>query len=107
MEHINLPGFQLLEKIGQGRTGTVWAARQLSPERTVALKIFHPQLFKEREFLVRLVADMQTAAQIEHPGMVRIYDAGVFEDFVFCTSEFVVGCPVRELLDRKDRKSVV
>ena len=101
MEQINLPGFRLLEKIGQGSTGTVWAARQLSPERTVALKIFHPQLFKEREFLVHFVADMQTAAQIDHPGVVRIYDAGVHEDFVFCTSEFVVGCPVRELLDRK------
>lgn len=101
MEHINLPGYRILEKIGQGRTGTVWAARQLSPERTVALKIFHPQLFNDREFLVHLVADIQAASQIEHPGMVRIYDAGVYEDFVFCTSEFVIGCPVRELLDRK------
>ena len=101
MEQINLPGFRILEKIGQGRTGTVWAARQLSPERTVALKIFHPQLFKEREFLVHFVADMQAAAQIDHPGVVRIYDAGVYEDFVYCTSEFNVGCSVRELLDRK------
>src|SRR5262245_30537471 len=45
-----LPGYELLEKLGQGGMGTVFKARQLSMDRLVAVKILHPKLAGNREF---------------------------------------------------------
>src|SRR5262249_19180714 len=49
-----IPGYQILDKLGQGSMGTVYKARQLSMNRLVAVKVLHPRLAANPEFLKRL-----------------------------------------------------
>src|SRR6516165_3651147 len=49
--HEQIPGYQLLEKVGQGSMGTVYKARQLSMNRLVAIKMLHPRVAAKKELL--------------------------------------------------------
>src|SRR5262245_55513228 len=57
-----IPGYQLLEKLGQGSMGTVYKARQMSMNRLVAVKVLHPRLAANPEFLPRLTREAHLAA---------------------------------------------
>jgi tRNA A-37 threonylcarbamoyl transferase component Bud32 len=100
---IDLPGYEILEKIGQGGMATVWAARQLSLDRTVAIKILSPQLVLDPDVLRRFRQEAQATAKLKHPGIVQVYDAGEHKGLVYLVLEYVAGCTVAELLDRKGR----
>ena len=51
-----IPGYHLMEKLGQGAMGVVYKARQASMDRLVAVKLLHPKLAADPEFLTRLTA---------------------------------------------------
>ena len=99
----NLPGYEILEKIGNGAMATVWTARQLSLDRVVAVKILSPHLLRDEEAIRRFRFEAQAAAKLNHPAIVQIYDAGSFEGIAYLVMEFVAGCTVDELLERKRR----
>ncbi len=68
--------FQLLEAVGEGASGQVFRARQLTPARDVALKVLWPcsraEAFDQRREAALL-------SQLEHPGIARLYEVGVWE----------------------------
>ena len=97
----NLPGYEILEKVGEGAMATVWTARQLSLERIVAIKILSSHLLRDEEAIRRFQLEAQAAAKLNHPGIVQIYDAASLEGWVYLVMEFVAGCTVAELLSRK------
>jgi serine/threonine protein kinase len=100
---INLPGYEVLRKIGEGGMATVWAARQVSLDRIVAIKILTPRLILDPVVLQRFRQEAQSTAKLKHPGIVQVYDAGEHEGLAYLVLEFVAGCTVAELLDRKGR----
>ena len=57
-----IPGYQLLEKLGQGSMGTVFKARQLSMNRLVAIKVLLPRLAANPEFIDRFQREARAAA---------------------------------------------
>jgi serine/threonine protein kinase len=99
----DLPGYEILEKVGEGAMAAVWTARQLSLDRVVAIKILSPRLVRDDEAIQRFRLEAQAAAKLNHPGIVQIYDAGSSEGLVYLVMEFVAGCTVGELLERKRR----
>ncbi len=98
-----LPGYKIIEKVGEGAMAAVWTARQLSLDRVVAIKILSPRLVRDEEAIQRFRLEAQAAAKLNHPGIVQIYDAGSHEGLVYLVMEFVAGCTVGELLERKRR----
>ena len=58
-----IPGYQLVDKLGQGTTGTVFKARQLSMDRLVAIKILSPRLASNKEYLARFQREAHLAAK--------------------------------------------
>src|SRR6266850_828322 len=70
--------YLLREKIGEGGMGSVWRARQEMIGRDVALKMIHPALVTP-VFRSRFVSEIELLGQLDHPGIVRIFDAGVHE----------------------------
>lgn len=87
--------YQVEKELGRGGAGTVFAARDLAIERRVALKVYHRRGRVERE---RLLAEARTPAQIEHPGVVRIFDLD--ERLGAIAMEWVQGGSVRRELGR-------
>ena len=70
-------GRYLLEtKISQGGMATVWRARDDVLARPVAIKILHPHLSEDHEFLQRFRREALAAARLSHPNIVSIYDTG-------------------------------
>lgn len=72
-----IAGRYLLEtKISQGGMATVWKARDNVLARPVAVKILHPHLSQDHEFLERFRREALAAARLSHPNIVSIYDTG-------------------------------
>jgi WD40 repeat protein/tRNA A-37 threonylcarbamoyl transferase component Bud32 len=90
--------FQLLERVGLGSFGAVWRARDPELDRTVALKIPHPQLLAASDDLARFHREARAAAQLRHPGIVAIYEVVVLDGLPTLVSEFVDGVPLKDLL---------
>jgi hypothetical protein len=97
------PGSRLGEFViealaGRGGMGVVYRARQLRPERTVALKVIAPELAQDPTFRARFERESEIAAQIEHPNVIPVYavddDAGV----LYIAMRFVEGTDLRAIL---------
>ena len=70
-------GYKLLRKLGEGGMGVVYAAQQDAPlRRTVALKLLKPGMDSQR-ILGRFAMERQVLAQLNHPGICRVLDAGI------------------------------
>jgi serine/threonine protein kinase len=80
INHLELPGYEVLEVLGQGGFATVYRARQLAVGREVALKIDSRTLSSDRD-RQRFMREVTAAGQLSgHPHVVAVYDAGVLPD---------------------------
>jgi serine/threonine protein kinase len=105
MKPFELPGYEIIEKIGEGGMATVWKARQVSLDRLVAIKVLSKQAAPDKEALERFRLEAQAAARINHHGIVQVYDAGQVDGLPYYVMEFIEGCSVGDLLERKGRLS--
>ncbi|MCC5863549.1 MAG: tetratricopeptide repeat protein [Wenzhouxiangella sp.] len=71
----SIPGFELIELIGHGGMGSVFRARQLNPEREVAIKLIRADLVSDQAS-DRLVREAHLLGRLDHPGIARVYAAG-------------------------------
>ena len=68
--------YTVREKLGEGAMGSVWRAKQELVGRDVALKIIHPSMVTP-PLQGRFISEIELLGQLNHPGIVRIYDAGM------------------------------
>lgn len=99
-EYENLTGqsigpYLVGERLGEGGTGIVYAARQENPiRREVAIKCIKPGM-DTREVLARFAVERQTLALLDHPGIARVIDAGATErGRPYFVMELVRGTPI-------------
>jgi hypothetical protein len=83
-----------LEQVGEGGRGTVYRARQVSLDRTVAVKILRPDL-PEQGFAVAFEREGRLMAALAHPNLVTIYDSGKADGHNYLVTEFVPGSTLR------------
>ncbi|NLX97258.1 MAG: protein kinase [Rhodopirellula sp.] len=86
--------FQFLRNLGSGAFGTVWLARDQQLDRVVAVKVPLKGTLtaKEEELFLR---EAKSAAQLHHPHIVRVYEAGRDGEQVFIVSEFIEGTTLK------------
>jgi len=92
--------YRLDDLIGDGGMGTVYRAYDLNLERTVALKVMHAHIARNAEFRARLTQEAKTAAQLDHPSIVRIFDFGQYDGGQYIAMEYVGGGSLRAHLQR-------
>src|SRR4051812_30339885 len=73
---IDVPGYALHEKLGEGGMGVVYKATQLKLNRTVALKMILGSGAASSRELIRFLAEAEAVAAIDHPNVVKVYDSG-------------------------------
>jgi serine/threonine protein kinase len=95
-----IPGYHLLEKLGQGSMGTVFKARQLSMNRLVAIKVLQPKLASNPDFLERFTREAHLAAKFSSNNIVQAIDVGSAGKLNYFVMEFVEGTTIREEVDK-------
>ena len=93
-----LRGYRLLEQVGEGAFGAVHRAFQPQVGREVAVKVIHPRLAGNPEFIRRFEAEAQIVARLEHPHIVPLYDYWREPDSAYLVMRFLRGGSLREAL---------
>lgn len=100
---IILEKYQIVEEVGRGGMGLVYKAFDLRLGRTVALKelIISPAIIgtERDEIVARFKQEAQTAAFLNHPNIITIYDVGDENDRHFIAMEFLPGKTLKDYLD--------
>jgi serine/threonine protein kinase len=93
--------YQLLEQIGEGGMGLVFAAEQQQPiRRKVALKVLKPGM-DTRQVIARFEAERQALALMNHPNIAKVLDAGqTSSGRPYFVMELVKGLPITEFCDQ-------
>ena len=100
-----IPGFEFLQKLGEGGMSTVWKATELGTGKLVAIKVLNPELTTNPEDLALFQAEARVLSTINHPGIVKSYDLSCFEGLWYFTMEYVDGYTFGALLTRKQHLS--
>ena len=93
--------YKLLEKVGEGAFGEVWRAQRPEPRMTVAIKIIRRDRI-DKASRARFAKEAQALAELDHPNITKIHDAGVTDDGLpYIVMEYVQGIPLNEYCDRE------
>ncbi len=94
-------GFRVLERLGEGGMGVVYAAEQTEPvRRTVAIKLTKGAIDSE-ELLARFQSECQALALMSHANIAQILEAGVHEGRPYFVMEHIAGLPITEYCDQR------
>lgn len=97
--HGRLGGYEIVQRLGQGGMGSVYLARQLSLDRTVAIKTLAPHLVQDPGFVARFTREAYAAAQLNHHNVVQIHDIGDERGTYYFSMEFVEGQNLGHLVE--------
>ncbi len=95
-----IPGYQMIDKLGKGSMGVVFKAKQVSVDRVVAIKILLDPLAQNKEFIKRFEREAMIAAKLAHNNVVNAIDAGQIDGHYYFVMEYVEGPTIKDYLDR-------
>ena len=94
-----IAGYELVEEIGRGGMGVVYKAQQLSPKRIVALKVMLAGSFAPASARRRFDREVELAARLQHPCIVRVLESGVADGQRFYAMDYVQGVRLDRFLE--------
>jgi DNA-binding beta-propeller fold protein YncE len=95
-----IAGYRLEERIGHGGMAAVFRAHDSRLDRQVALKILAPGLRLDEAFRQRFIRESRSAAGVEDPHIIPVFEAGEADGVLFIAMRYVRGGDVRSLIDR-------
>jgi tRNA A-37 threonylcarbamoyl transferase component Bud32 len=98
--------YRLDEKIGAGGMSTVYRARDMTLERDVAVKIMHREIAADSDHLERFRREARAVAQLSHPYIVSVIDAGEDQGRPYIVFEYVEGETLKDRIRRMGRLPV-
>ncbi|WP_322512853.1 Stk1 family PASTA domain-containing Ser/Thr kinase [Chloroflexus sp.] len=93
--------YQIERLLGDGGMARVYLGRDLRLNRPVAIKIPHPHLMTDPDFLARFRHEAHAAAMVSHPNLVDVYDVGQDGDLHYIVMEYVAGSTLKQLINRE------
>ncbi|MDL4771151.1 Stk1 family PASTA domain-containing Ser/Thr kinase [Actinomadura xylanilytica] len=95
--------YRIESRIARGGMATVYVARDIRLDRVVAIKVMHPGLASDDDFVARFIGEAKAAAALSHPNVVAVYDQRTDGEHVFLVMEYVPGRTLRDLLAERGR----
>ncbi len=83
--------YKILEEVGRGGMGVVYKAMDIKLERPVAIKFLPPHFSASEESKARFIQEAKTAASINHPHIMGMYEIDEYEGSTFLVMEFIEG----------------
>jgi eukaryotic-like serine/threonine-protein kinase len=97
--------YAIESRLARGGMASVYLATDIRLERKVAVKVMHPALAEDPDFVARFNREARAAAHLSHPAVVSVYDQGTDDGHVFLVMEYVAGTTLREVLRERGRLS--
>jgi YVTN family beta-propeller protein len=94
-------GYRIEAEAGRGGMGIVYRATQVALGRPVALKLIAANFAGDRSFRERFKREWETAASIDHPNVIPVYEAGEAEEHLFIAMRYVEGLDLANLITRE------
>ncbi|WP_428264806.1 protein kinase domain-containing protein [Haliangium sp.] len=99
---LHIGRFTLLDRLGAGAMGEVYSAYDAQLDRKVALKLVRAEAKQNARADARLLREAQTLAQLSHPHVVQVYEAGTYDGGVFVAMEFIRGKTLTQWIGELD-----
>ncbi|MCA9229787.1 MAG: serine/threonine protein kinase [Planctomycetales bacterium] len=93
--------YHVLRRLGSGGMAEVYLAEQKSLGRQVALKVLHPRLASDGNYVQRFLNEARAAASLVHPNIVQIYEVGQAAGVHFIAQEYVQGDNLAHVMRRE------
>ena len=90
--------YRVLNRIGSGGMADVYCAEDLQLGRRVALKLLYRRFAEDEEFVERFRREASSAAGLQHPNVVAVYDRGEFDDTYYIAMEFLEGRSLKQVV---------
>jgi serine/threonine protein kinase len=98
-------GYRIESLLGRGGMSVVYLAEHMRLGRKVALKLLSSVLSEDEGFRDRFVRESRRAAELDHPNVVPIYDAGESDGQLYIAMRYIQGCDLKTLIAREQRLS--
>ncbi|NIR92317.1 MAG: serine/threonine protein kinase, partial [Gammaproteobacteria bacterium] len=92
--------YEIETLLGEGGMASVYKANDPNLRRVVAVKLIHPHLSRDPEFVRRFEAEASAVAQMRHPHVIQVFDYASDQDVFYIVFEFVAGVSLQEHLAR-------
>ena len=97
--------YKIVGKLGRGGMGVVYKAQDTVLDRTVAFKVLPESLKENPQALKNFLREAKSAAQLNHPNIVTVYDAGEQDGAYYIAMEYVDGHTLKEIIKHRGRIS--
>ena len=97
--------YEVVELLGEGGMAYVYKAKDMQLERMVAIKTLKPNYVEQTTFVERFKREAQTAANLNHPNIVQIFDWGIEEEPYF-VMEYIEGNTLTSIIANKKTVSL-
>ncbi|MHB1325315.1 MAG: Stk1 family PASTA domain-containing Ser/Thr kinase [Thermoleophilia bacterium] len=90
--------YEIIRRLGSGGMADVYLARDTQLGRQVAIKVLYKRYARDDEFVARFRREAQSAAALNHPHIVSIYDRGQAEDSYYIAMEYLEGKSLKDII---------
>ncbi len=97
--------YEVIGKIGAGGMSDVYKAKDLTLGRYVAIKVLKAEFSEDLGFVTKFRSEAQSAAGLEHPNIVNIYDVGSEKGLHYIVMEYVEGITLKTYIEKKGQLS--
>ena len=97
--------YEILSKVGAGGMSDVYKAKDQILNRCVAIKVLKSEFSEDISFVTKFKAEAQSAAVLEHPNIVNIYDVGSDDGLYYIVMEYVEGITLKTYIEKKGQLS--
>ena len=101
--------YQLIRQMATGGMASIYEALDTRLDRKVAVKIMHPHLAQDEQFVERFIREAKAAAALSHPNIVAVQDQGWNQNgtpAIFLVMEMIEGHTLREYLNEQGKLSI-